>query len=199
MVVSWAIAQCILKTNVAVPKRVRCDRLLTGNGFRAESVAHSTENRYIIKGYQYQIGAIKQLKQTSAWEHLYFAWAGTGTLADPFKRMVQQAGVSDRVKFLGELGQINEWLDASDIFLLPLAMMEAMAKGLPVAASAVSSVPEGLGDMGQLLTSPMFGNPQSTIQELVATLKDWVSDATRRQQVGWRINNKQRKCFAKSV
>ncbi len=145
----------------------------------------------IIKGYQYQIGAIKQLKQTPAWEHLYFAWAGTGTLADPFKQMVQQAGVSDRVKFLGELDDINAWLDASDIFLLPseseglpLAMMEAMAKGLPVAASAVSGVPEGLGDTGQLLTSPMFGNPQTTIQELVTTLKLWVSDATLRQQVG---------------
>ena len=145
----------------------------------------------IIKGYQYQLGAIKQLKQTPAWAHLYFAWAGTGTLADHFKQAVKQAGVSDRVKFLGELDQINDWLDASDIFLLPseseglpLAIMEAMAKGLPVAASAVSGVPEGLGDTGQLLTSPMFGNPQSTIQELVSTLKDWVGDAALRQQVG---------------
>jgi glycosyltransferase involved in cell wall biosynthesis len=145
----------------------------------------------IIKGYQYQIGAIKQLKQTPVWDRLYFAWAGTGTLADHFKQTVKQAGVSDRVKFLGELDDINDWLDASDIFLLPseseglpLAMMEAMAKGLPVAASAVSGVPEGLGDTGKLLTSPMFGNFQSTIQELVAILKDWAGDAALRQQVG---------------
>ncbi|PSB24646.1 glycosyltransferase [Stenomitos frigidus] len=81
----------------------------------------------IIKGYQYQLGAIKRLKQTPAWEHLYFAWAGTGTLADHFKQMVKQAGVGDRVKFLGELGQINEWLDASDIFLLP-----SESEGLPL-------------------------------------------------------------------
>jgi glycosyltransferase involved in cell wall biosynthesis len=156
----------------------------------------------IIKGYQYQIGAIKQLKQTPAWEHLYFAWAGTGTLADQFKQMVKQAGVSDRVKFLGELDQINDWLDASDIFLLPseseglpLAMMEAMAKGLPVAASAVSGIPEGLGDAGQLLTSPMFGNFQSTIQELVGILKDWVGDAALRQQVGQACKQRAEKMF----
>ena len=90
----------------------------------------------------------------------------TGALIDPFQQMVKQAGVGDRVKFLGELDAIDAWLDASDIFLLPseskglpLAMMEAVAKGLLIAASAVSGVPEGLGDTGQLLTSPMFGNP----------------------------------------
>ncbi|XGV96511.1 MAG: glycosyltransferase family 4 protein [Leptolyngbya sp. BL-A-14] len=156
----------------------------------------------IIKGYQYQIGAIKQLKQMPVWEHLYFAWAGTGTLADQFQQTVKQAGVSDRVKFLGELDDINDWLDASDIFLLPseseglpLAMMEAMAKGLPVAASAVSGVPEGLGDTGKLLTSPMFGNFQSTIQELVGILKDWGSDATLRQQVGQACKQRAEKMF----
>jgi glycosyltransferase involved in cell wall biosynthesis len=156
----------------------------------------------IIKGYQYQIGAIKQLKQTPAWEKLYFAWAGTGTLADQFQQTVKQAGVSDRVKFLGELDDINDWLDASDIFLLPseseglpLAMMEAMAKGLPVAASAVSGVPEGLGDTGQLLTSPMFGNFQSTIQELVGILKDWTGDAALRQQVGQACKQRAEKMF----
>jgi len=31
---------------IAVPKQVRCNRLLTGKGFRSESVPRSTENRY---------------------------------------------------------------------------------------------------------------------------------------------------------
>lgn len=143
----------------------------------------------IIKGYQYQIGAIKQLKQTPIWSNLYFAWAGTGTLEDQFKQTIKQAGVANRVKFLGELEAIDQWLDASDIFVLPseseglpLAMMEAMAKGLPVAA--VSGVPEGLGDTGKLLTSPVFGDSQATIRELVETLQVWAGDSTLRQQVG---------------
>nr|WP_277879953.1 glycosyltransferase family 4 protein [Leptolyngbya sp. FACHB-36] len=145
----------------------------------------------IIKGYQYLLGAIKRLKQTPAWSNLYFAWAGTGTLEEHFRQAVQQAGVGDRVKFLGELADITDWLDASDMFLLPseseglpLAIMEAMAKGLPVAATAVSGVPEGLGDTGQLLTSPMFGDSQATIQELVTTIGRWASDATLRQKIG---------------
>lgn len=158
----------------------------------AEAVVCFTAARMdIIKGYQYQLGAIKQLKQTPAWEHLYFAWAGKGTLEDHFRQAVHQAGVSDRVKFLGELDDINDWLDASDIFILPseseglpLAMMEAMAKGLAVTAAAVSGVPEGLGDAGVLLTSPVFGNPQATIQELVTTLTTWTRDRALRQRVG---------------
>lgn len=144
----------------------------------------------IIKGYQYQLAAIKQLKKLPVWQHLYFAWAGKGTLEDHLQQLVQQAGVSDRVKFLGELGDINDWLDASDIFILsseseglPLAMMEAMAKGLPVAASSVSGIPEGLGDTGQLLTAPIF-DPQATIRELVQTLQAWGNDPALRQQVG---------------
>lgn len=145
----------------------------------------------IVKGYQYQLGAIKQLKRTPAWAKLYFAWAGTGTLEEHFQQAARQAGVSDRIKFLGELTEIIPWLDASDIFVLsseseglPLAMIEAMAKGLPVAASAVSGVPEGLGNTGKLLTSPIFGDPQATIRELVETLQVWVADGMLRQQVG---------------
>jgi glycosyltransferase involved in cell wall biosynthesis len=145
----------------------------------------------IVKGYQYQVAAIKQLKKTSAWAKLYFVWAGTGTLETQFKQSIQQAGVADRVKFLGELATIDEWLDTSDIFVLPseseglpLAIMEAMAKGLPVAASAVSGVPEALGDNGKLLTSPIFGDPQATIRELAETLQHWAADAHLRQQIG---------------
>jgi glycosyltransferase involved in cell wall biosynthesis len=144
----------------------------------------------IIKGYQYQMGAIKQLKQTPVWANLYFAWAGVGTLESHFKQAVQQAGVGDRVKFLGELEGINDWLDASDIFVLPseseglpLAVMEAMAKGLPVVATAVSGIPEGLGDTGKLLPSPIL-EAQATIRELASTLQHWAADATLRQQLG---------------
>lgn len=145
----------------------------------------------IIKGYQYQLAAIKYLKQQPEWANLYFAWAGTGTLEAQFRQAVQQAGVSDRVKFLGELPDITTWLDASDIFILPseseglpLALMEAMAKGLAVTATAVSGVPEGLGDTGKLLPSPIFGDSQATIRELVTVLQAWSSNAQLRQQVG---------------
>lgn len=157
----------------------------------AEAVLCFTAARLdIIKGYQYQLAAMKRLKSTPVWDHLYFAWAGKGTLEEHYQQAVHQAGVSDRVKFLGELDHITDWLDASDLFILtseseglPLAMMEAMAKGLPVIATAVSGIPEGLGDTGKLLTTPIL-EPRTTIEELTETLTAWVPDATLRQQIG---------------
>lgn len=149
-----------------------------------------------IKGHRYQLEAIAQLKHTSIWENLYFVWAGTGKGSDhdlepELKETVQKLGVSDQVKFLGQCWNIPDWLDASDIFVLTslaeaapsFAVMEAMAKGLPIIASAAGGIPEGLGDTGQLLPDPNI-NPEGTVKILVETLKDWVINPELRHQIG---------------
>ena len=66
---------------------------------------------------------------------------------------------------------------------MPLSVMEAMAKGLPVVATAVSGVPEELGDTGQLLSDPTQ-DAEATVRELVATLKDWASSKDLRDSIG---------------
>ena len=149
-----------------------------------------------IKGHCYQLEAIAQLKHTSIWDKLYFVWAGTGQGSDhnlepELKEKVQQLGVSNQVKFLGQRWDIPDWLDACDIFILTslaeaapsFAIMEAMAKGLPIIASAAGGIPEGLGDTGQLLPDPNI-NPEDTVTVLVQTLKDWAINPELRQQKG---------------
>lgn len=144
-----------------------------------------------VKGYQYQLEAIKRLNQSSIWPQLYFVWAGPGTLEPQLKEQVKQLGVANQVKILGQRWDIADWLDASDIFILPselegmpLAIMEAMAKGLPVIASAVSGIPEELGDTGKLLPSPAI-EPQATVRELVTVIQDWSLSPELRYSVGW--------------
>ena len=139
-----------------------------------------------IKGYHYQLEAIAQLKQTALWPKLYFVWAGPGETthnnqAPDIIRQVEALGVSDHVKILGQRWDIPDWLDASDIFVLPsnaegmpLAVMEAMAKGLPVIASAVSGIPEELGNTGQLLPDPRI-QPSETVNGLIQTIQDWTA------------------------
>ena len=61
--------------------------------------------------------------------------------------------------------------------------MEAMAKGLPVMASAVSGVPEELGETGKLLPDPKL-NPTGTIRELVKTIITWSESPQLRQLAG---------------
>ncbi|OUL34774.1 hypothetical protein BV372_13055 [Nostoc sp. T09] len=143
-----------------------------------------------VKGFQYQLEAIQQLKQSAIWSQLYFIWAGTGTLETQLKVELEQLGVTKQVKLIGERSDITDWLDAVDIFVLPselegmpLSIMEAMAKGLPIIATAVSGIPEELGDTGKLLPDPKIDR-QATVQELVNTIQAWTINPEYRDKRG---------------
>lgn len=69
---------------------------------------------------------------------------GKGKLENYLKELSSKLGISDRVRFLGYRNDIPEICVASDIFVfpsyqegLPVAVIEAMAAGLPVIASKI--------------------------------------------------------------
>ena len=143
-----------------------------------------------VKGFQYQLAAIHALRRTSVWSQLHFIWAGSGSQAENLQQALDDMGVADHVKMVGHQWNIADWLDVSDIFLLPsqaegmpLAIMEAMAKGLPVMASAVSGIPEEIGNTGKLLPDPNVSE-DSAIAELITTLETWTRDNGLRQRLG---------------
>lgn len=153
------------------------------------------------KGYQYQLSALKILKQTEIWSKLYFFWAGSGTLQTRIERQIQELGVESQVKLLGNRNDIPDLLDMADIFILPsqfegmpLSIMEAMAKGKPVIATAVSGIPEELGDTGQLLPNPKL-NPQTTIQKLAETIETWAKNNALRFEIGLQCKKRAEKMF----
>jgi tetratricopeptide (TPR) repeat protein/glycosyltransferase involved in cell wall biosynthesis len=143
-----------------------------------------------IKGYAYQLEALRLLQQTPLWPRLFFVWAGTGSLADSLPERLRRQEAADHVRLLGQRWDVADWLDAADIYVhpseaegMPLAVMEAMAKGLPVAASAVGGIPEELGDTGQLLHVPQ-ADPPAAVQALAETISLWAQDAERRRSAG---------------
>ena len=86
-------------------------------------------------------------------------------------------GLADRVRVLGRRSDVGNLLAASDVFVLPslvegmpLALIEAMASGLPVIATAVDGIPEVLGDTGVLLSEPT--EESSAVDELARALRD---------------------------
>ena len=87
--------------------------------------------------------------------------AGQGSLREAAARRAAERGVGARVHFLGLRADIPEVLAAGDVFALasdwegtPLAVMEAMAAGLPVVATAVGGVPELVSDGETGLLAP---------------------------------------------
>jgi mannosyltransferase len=71
------------------------------------------------------------------------------------KTRVTAAGLTDRILFVGEHTDINEWYRALDLFIAPqrwegfgLTPLEAMASGVPVIATDVGAFPELLVNSG---------------------------------------------------
>jgi N-acetyl-alpha-D-glucosaminyl L-malate synthase BshA len=74
---------------------------------------------------------------------------GEGPEKEPAERLCFKLGIEDKVKFLGNSGEIDKILCFSDLFLLPsetesfgLAALEAMASGVPVISSNTGGIPE---------------------------------------------------------
>ena len=77
--------------------------------------------------------------------------AGDGERRATLEKRAAALGVTGNVRFLGVRGDVARLLHASDVLVLPsharvetfpLAVIEAMAVGIPVVASAVGSIPE---------------------------------------------------------
>jgi glycosyltransferase EpsF len=77
--------------------------------------------------------------------------AGDGPLRLEIEKMVQAAGIGDAVRFLGVREDVGALMQISDVLLmpshhegLPLVVMEAGAAGLPIVASNIPGIAEGV-------------------------------------------------------
>ena len=114
--------------------------------------------------------------------------AGAGPLAGELASLAHALGVADRVHWLGERSDIWRILRALDAFVIAskfepygIAVLEAMAAGLPIVATAVNELPAILerGQAGRLVTP---GVPDS----LAAALRELAHDASLRAELGRR-------------
>ena len=104
--------------------------------------------------------------------------AGDGPCRGALEALAAEIGVADRVAFLGEVGDVPGLLAEAGLFALssltegiPVTVLEAMARGLPVVATRVGGVPEVVveGETG-LLVAP--GDPAALAEALARLLRD---------------------------
>lgn len=103
------------------------------------------------KNHETILKAIAQMKDPSK---IHYVLCGHGELNEHLHRLVQELNIADHVTFLGYREDILEILQIADIFLfpsyqegLPMALLEAMASGLPVICSDIRGSRDLMGDV----------------------------------------------------
>ena len=83
---------------------------------------------------------------------------GKGEEEEKLKELACELGISDRIDYPGFVPNVEDYLADADVFLLssdyealPLAVLEAMAAGLPIVATDVGGVCDIVTDNGILI------------------------------------------------
>jgi len=139
-----------------------------------------------VKGHDLMLRAMDALKASPLWERLHFLWVGDGPTLDAVQARVPPG----KVTILPFDWRVWELYDAADIFLLPSraeglprVIVEAMAKGLAIAATRVSGTPEALGDTGILIPPPDEGEA-AAVEALAASIALLAGDEGMRTVMG---------------
>jgi glycosyltransferase involved in cell wall biosynthesis len=116
------------------------------------------------KGLDVLLGALRHVRDDVRAPEFAVDVVGDGGLRVDYETLAKRLGLDDVVRFHGFLGkpQIAELMRSSDLFVLgsryennPCVLIEAMATGLPVVATAVGGVPEMVDEDTGLLAPPL--------------------------------------------
>ncbi len=118
---------------------------------------------------------------------LHLVYGGTGAI-DELRALASELGVADRVRFEGWLGpdRKREAFAAATLFALPsyaegmpIALMEAMAWGLPTISTPVGGIPQLIrAEINGLVVQP------GDIDGLTAAIERLMSDPALRERLG---------------
>jgi glycosyltransferase involved in cell wall biosynthesis len=128
------------------------------------------------KGHTYLLQAAPKVLKDMPETH--FVFAGDGPLRAELEQEVDRLGIRPAVHFLGIRSDVPDLLAAVDVFVLPslwegmsMAMLEAMAAGVPVVVTDVEGVDNVIQDQEQGLVVKSR-NPKALAAALLRLLKD---------------------------
>jgi glycosyltransferase involved in cell wall biosynthesis len=189
----------------SLPRRIHRRSLVVSPGIEVERVRAQRAHRDAVRAElglepgTLAVGTVANLRPVKAYPdlltaalevierlpHVRFVTVGQGPQEAEVRALHSRLGLGDRVLLLGHRPDAVRLMAACDVFVLsslheglPVALMEALALGLPVVATDVGGIPE-LIEPGRegLLVPP--GRPGELATALVTVL----TDAERRRQM----------------
>jgi len=147
-------------------------RELTGDTQR--SIVLTVARLDTQKGHRYLLEAAVGLTEA------VFVFAGDGVERAALEAQARELGVASRIRFLGQRDDIARLLASADVFVLPslyeglpITVLEAMAAGTPVVATAVDGTAEAVVDGATgILVPPAHSAALSTAIRSVLTDRD---------------------------
>jgi glycosyltransferase involved in cell wall biosynthesis len=138
------------------------------------------------KGHRYLINAATMILST--YPDTHFLFIGDGELRGELQSQVQECGLSRHVHFLGNRNDVPDLLAAVDLFVLPslweglsIALLEAMAAGKPIVATAVSGTTQVMipGKTGLVV-------PPRDSRALADAVVQILSNPAQARAMGWK-------------
>lgn len=179
---------CLLYNGVEAPsqseRKFHVERTsfgLSENDIVAITVASLTRN----KGHRVLIDAIRTI--SPKYNDLQLLIVGDGPLRDNLSAYAKELQLSSKIVFTGQRNDVDLLLKLADIFILPsmereglgIALIEAMAAGLPVIGTRLGGIPEVIEEnVNGLLLAP--GNSE----ELAAAIEKLIADPAIREKMG---------------
>lgn len=112
--------------------------------------------------------------------------AGTGEVREELRTLAKDLGIASRTHLIGETAndEIQQLLHAADVFVfpsffeaMPVAVLEAMAAGLPIVGSDIPPMREVVGEAGILV-------PADDPNALAASIRSVLDDRCRAEALG---------------
>ena len=174
----WTRALCVIPNGVDLGAPVRSRESVRAElGIGDELVSITVANLRPEKDHPTLLRGCAHLRDEGV--RLRMLVVGEGSERPAIEALARSLRLGpDRLRLLGARGDVPDLLRAADVFVLsskieglPLALLEAMAAGLPVVATAVGGVPEVVehGVHGLLV-------PAGSPRELAAALETLASD-----------------------
>jgi len=147
---------------------------------------------------RYRLLAVGRYHKVKGFEHLLDAFAllvryfpdwdldivGEGPEREALTEQIQALGLSERVRLVGQVGNIQDWYQSADLYVLSSryeglsnTLLEAMASGLPVVAV---DCPVGPREIVRNDIDGVLVNPPDDVEALAAHLSDLMGRPLRR-------------------